>query len=67
MAAAYEMNSDFAYKMRKKLIRSKPSSCSLEGSIKLTVHKGCKMKVLNGPNFKSNSMATMSFLLKALE
>jgi hypothetical protein len=65
MATAYEMNSDFAIEMRKNLIRSEPSSCSLCGPLILSVLQGCKMKVLNGPIFKSNSMATMSFLLKA--
>jgi hypothetical protein len=59
MATAYEMNFDFAYKLRKNLIRSKPASCSLEGLIKLAFHKGCKMQVLNGPGFKNNSMATL--------
>jgi hypothetical protein len=38
----------FTYEMSKNLIRSKPSSCSLDGPIKLAFHKGCKMKVLNG-------------------
>jgi len=53
MAATYEMNSDFAYKMRKKLIRSKHSSCSLCGLLILSILQGCKMNVLNGPILKA--------------
>jgi len=43
------LSPDPAFKMRKNLIRSKPQSCSLYGTLILSVLQGCKIEVLNGP------------------
>jgi hypothetical protein len=64
-AAAYEIKSDLAFKRRKNLIRSNPSSRSHCVMIISLGTECCEMKDLNGPNFRNNSRVTLSFMLKA--
>jgi hypothetical protein len=51
--------------MRKNLIRSKPQFRSLCGTLIFIGPEGCEIEVLNGPNLKNITMATMSSMLKA--
>jgi hypothetical protein len=60
------INPDFAFKMRKNLIRSNPSSCSLLKMLIFPVLQGCEMMDLNGP-IKNNSMIIISLCLRPLE
>jgi hypothetical protein len=42
------LDPDIAFKERKNLIPSKSSPCSLEGPIRVSFYRGCRMKVLKG-------------------